>query len=59
MGKEIVKQNPPVWEDMVCNICGSKIKAGVDCYYFVVKDDQKVGKIICLKCKDKFYPHSR
>ena len=54
MEKVIKKQNPPVGENKVCGICGSEIKVGIDYYYFI-RDEQKNGKIVCLKCKDKFY----
>ena len=38
----------------ICDICGLEIKAGIDSYYFI-RDEKKEGKIVCLKCKDKFY----
>ncbi|PIU98305.1 hypothetical protein COS61_02045 [Candidatus Wolfebacteria bacterium CG03_land_8_20_14_0_80_40_12] len=58
MEKVIKKQNPPVLEDKICNICGKKIKVGIDYYYFV-RDEQKRGQIICLECKLKFYPNNK
>jgi len=54
MEKIIKKQNPPVGENKICDICGSEIKIGIDNYYFV-RDEKKKGKIVCLECKDKFY----
>ncbi len=55
MKKIIEKQNPPFGENKICDICKSQIRAGIDSYYFI-KEENKNGKFICLKCKNKFYP---
>ena len=58
MKKIIKRQNPPIGENKICNICGAEIKAGIDCYYFV-RDEQKRGQIVCLECKEKFYSNNK
>lgn len=57
MEKVVKKQNPPFGENKRCNICRSEIKVGIDYYYFI-RDEYKNGKIICLECKDRFYPNN-
>jgi hypothetical protein len=54
MEKIIKEMDPPFGEDRTCEICGLKIKVGIDKYYFV-RDENKEGKIVCLECKNKLY----